>query len=145
MMDDITASQKWIQSIWITLVVAVAGCITGHRPCLLHVSWWNIDQTKDSKYITNKCFLIHVFNYYVEMLFFEKSLVTWCYTNGVKSHDWQLSLTGDWSSTGIRGTLLPRLQFRDHYWLWLQMTSSAQDGSVHIQDILSYFLDSGRK
>ena len=32
----------------------VAGCSTGHKLCLLHVSRWDVDQTKRSKYTLNQ-------------------------------------------------------------------------------------------
>lgn len=58
-------------------------------------------------------------------------LVIWCYKRRPWLHDWQL-----WLSCGS----LPRSLLCA---LWLQMTSTAQDGSACIGDILAWFLGGG--
>ena len=44
-MDDMTAPQKWSQS-----VLMVTGCSIGLKPQLHHVTEWNNSQIKESKY-----------------------------------------------------------------------------------------------
>ena len=46
-MDDMAAPKR--DTIMRPLRPLVAACIIGHKPLLLHVSRWDMDQTKESK------------------------------------------------------------------------------------------------
>ena len=48
-MNIMTASQNWGQSV--SIAPLVAGGSVGDESCLLHVSSWDMDKTKASKYV----------------------------------------------------------------------------------------------
>ena len=109
-----------------------AGCSIGPKSRLLHVSGWDMSQTKNWKYsldtFFSKMVYVNLGSWHANVLCVQ---VFVCLTT--------LGLTSFWG-------------YKNWHWLWcllyrlwLQMTSESQDGSSRIRDILSSLLYSGRK
>lgn len=116
----------------------VAGCSIGHKPGLLHVSGWGMDQTKRIKvhvkwiFLKDWCMFKCSFSYEFGFNYsFDAIKTEWNVFTGSK----------DWLAIG-RARVSAELRYRGSTpWsllcrLWLRMMSKEQDGGMCIQDIV---------
>lgn len=121
MMDDMTTPQN--------SPALVAGCSRDHKPHLLRVCGWDMDQTKLSTNISNT--------------FFSK-MVGWKIGWDILIDNW------DWLLIGREGVSAGSKYHGSKLWsqlhrLWLPMMWKVQVASCSVWNILAYVLYIGRK